>query len=149
MKKFCWKKNNYYDDKSVAFVELDEMWSYIGTKKKKCWIWIAHDRERKRVIDFELGSRGYKTGLRLWERIKKLNVVKFASDDWAAYQQFIPQDRHLIGKQYTENIEGFNSNYRLFLKRLNRRTKCYSKSKEMLKASLNLVINKFNITYSS
>ena len=124
------------------------MWSFVGSKKKKCWIWLALDRARKRFVGFTTGSRGSKTGKKLWSQIKDIPVVFYTSDDWEAYSTFIPRNKHLVGKQYTNSIEGFNSNFRLFMKRLNRRTKCYSKTKEMLDISLKLMIHRFNSIYS-
>lgn len=124
------------------------MWSFIGTKKKKCWIWLALDKVNKKFLGFVTGSRGKTTGRKLWQKIKHFNIKQYATDNWEAYQKFLPKEKHLIGKKYTCDIEGFNSNFRLFLKRLNRRTKCYSKSKEMLDCSLKLLIHKFNSVYS-
>ena len=123
------------------------MWSFAGKKEDKCWIWIAHDRVRKTVVAFQLGTRGYKTGKKLWNKVKDLKVNLYASDHWHVYPKLFPENKHIIGKEHTQNIEGFNSNFRLFLKRLNRKTKCYSKTEEMLEASLRLVIHKFNLIY--
>jgi insertion element IS1 protein InsB len=123
------------------------MWSFVGKKKCKCWIWLALDRVRKRIVGWITGGRGVKTGRVLWNKIQHIPVHQYASDDWLPYQKIIPCNKHLIGKQYTENIEGFNSNFRLFLKRLNRKTKCYSKTKEMLDNSLKLYIHRFNCIY--
>jgi insertion element IS1 protein InsB len=123
------------------------MWSYVGSKSRKCWIWLAFDRLRKRFVGFVTGSRGKKTGKELWERIKHIPVSNYTSDDWQVYQDFVPEEKHLIGKQHTNSIEGFNSNFRLFLKRLNRRTKCYSKTQEMLDNSLKLFIHRSNVIY--
>lgn len=131
----------------IEQVQLDEIWSFVGKKKKKCWIWLALDKVKKKFLGFTTGSRGKTTGRQLWEKIKGFNVKQYATDDWEAYQDFLPKDKHMIGKEYTCDIEGFNSNFRLFLKRLNRRTKCYSKSKEMLDCSLKLLISKFNGVY--
>jgi insertion element IS1 protein InsB len=124
------------------------MWSFVGKKDTKCWIWLALARVRKRFVGFVTGSRGIKTGRKLWAKIKDIPVTNYASDDWNAYQDFIPANKHLVGKQYTNSIEGFNSNFRLFLKRLNRRTKCYSKTQEMLNICLKLYINHSNAIYS-
>lgn len=124
------------------------MWSFIGKKKKKCWIWLALDKASKRFLGFVTGSRGKKTGIKLLNKIQDFKVKEYATDGWEAYQDFLPKDKHLIGKKYTQDIEGFNSNFRLFLKRLNRRTKCYSKSQDMLDCSLKLLIHKHNTIYS-
>jgi insertion element IS1 protein InsB len=143
-----WKKNIEIQTEEIEYLELDEMWSFVGSKENKCWIWLALDRVRKRIVGFVTGTRGKKTGRKLWDKIQNIPVCNYVSDDWEAYQDFIPKDKHLIGKQYTNSIEGFNSNFRLFLKRLNRRTKCYSKSQEMLDNCLKLYIHRFNLIYS-
>ena len=105
----------------IEQVQLDEMWSFIGKKKKKCWIWLALDKASKRFLGFVTGSRGKKTGIKLWNKIQDFKVKEYATDGWEAYQDFLPKDKHLIGKKYTQDIEGFNSNFRLFLKRLNQK----------------------------
>jgi hypothetical protein len=37
--------------------EADEMWSFVGSKENKQWIWIAIDTTTKQVIAFYLGDR--------------------------------------------------------------------------------------------
>jgi len=41
-------------------------------------------------------------------------------------------------------VEGYNSLFRHFLARLRRKSKCYSKSKDMLKYSVMLLMLKWN-----
>lgn len=38
-------------------VEADEMWSFVGNKDNKQWIWIAIDVHTRQVIAFHVGSR--------------------------------------------------------------------------------------------
>jgi hypothetical protein len=66
-------------------------------------------------------------------------VNNYTSDDWKACRDFIQPKKHLIGIQHTISIEGFNSNFRLFLKRINRRTKCNSMTQELLDNYLKLM----------
>ncbi|MBC8949399.1 transposase [Xenorhabdus sp. TS4] len=43
----------------------------------------------------------------------------------------LPEEKHIVGKHYTQRIERTNLIFRTRLKRLNRRTMGYSKSKEI------------------
>ena len=47
-------------------------------------------------------------------------------------------------KAETYTVEGYNRLFRHFLARLRRKSKCYSKSKEMLKYSVMLLMLKWN-----
>ena len=43
------------------------------------------------------------------------------TDYWKAYQDFIPQDKHVQSKAETFTVEGYNSLFRHFLARLRRK----------------------------
>ena len=66
------------------------------------------------------------------------------TDHWKAYGEFVPNDIHTKSKAETFTVEGYNSLFRHFLARLKRKTKCYSKSLEMLILSVKLLILKRN-----
>jgi insertion element IS1 protein InsB len=42
-------------------LELDELWSYVGSKKKAVWLWIALCRRTRQVVAWHFGSRGAST----------------------------------------------------------------------------------------
>lgn len=67
-----------------------------------------------------------------------------ASDYWKAYENFVPPEMHIQSKKETFTVEGFNSLFRHFLARLRRKSKCYSKSKEMLYFLVLLLMAKWN-----
>ena len=69
----------------------------------------------------------------------------YCTDNWDAYNSAIenPNTRE-IGKRSTQDIERFNLRMRMLLARLQRKTIKFSKSFEMLQASVNLVINRYN-----
>jgi insertion element IS1 protein InsB len=98
------------------------------------------------ILGFTTGTRGYKTGLKLWNKISRFttNQTIFGTDNWDSYSKFIPPNQHYIGKDETYTIEGYNSNFRDDLQRLARKTKAYSKSQEMLNNSLYLYIHQHN-----
>ncbi len=55
--------------------------------------------------------------------------------------QFTPDGDQIICKTYMTRVEGENTRLRHYLARLHRKTLCYSKSVEMLKHSIRLVIH--------
>ena len=66
------------------------------------------------------------------------------TDYLAAYESIIPGRQHVQGKTGTCTVEGLNGVIRHQLARFRRKTKCYSKSMEMLALSVNMLIMKRN-----
>ena len=62
----------------------------------------------------------------------------FYTDNWDAFSNVLPKDRHVIGKKYTTAIEQDNSDTRHHLARMTRRTKVVSKTVEMLNITIKL-----------
>ncbi|MFQ5965246.1 MAG: IS1 family transposase [Candidatus Scalinduaceae bacterium] len=132
-------------DEPASITEIDEMHTYIGTKKYK-WIWIAVNRYEKRFINFVIGDRSATTGKRLWLNIKEQSYGKIATDLWKPYEYFVPKSQHIQSKSQTFTVEGYNSLFRHFLARLRRKTKCYSKMLYMLELSILLLMHYRNNT---
>ena len=97
------------------------------------------------MIDFVSGSRGAKTGKILMNKLKDLKPITYASDAWKAYKKLINPKKHLISKKETTHIESHNANVRHYLARFRRKSKCYSKSIEMVELSLYLLIYRASI----
>jgi insertion element IS1 protein InsB len=91
-----------------------------------------------------LGDRWTATGKQLWDAIQDIQIGKIATDYWKPYENFVPKDLHIQSKAETFTVEGYNSLFRHFLARMRRKSKCYSKSKEMLKYSVTLLMLKWN-----
>ena len=62
------------------------------------------------------------------------------TDHWMAYAEFLPEKIHTQSKAEVYTVEGYNGVLRHFLARLRRKTKCYTKSLEMLKYSVLLLM---------
>ena len=91
-----------------------------------------------------MGCRGIQTGLRLWEKLKNIDSQLYCTDHWKAYKNFIPKDKHMQSKKLTWLIENLNGRVRHYLARFHRKTKCSSKSLEMVSrpdTSLKLFVN--------
>jgi insertion element IS1 protein InsB len=100
------------------------------------------DRNRGKVIDFEVGDRSKSTYITLALRIEeKYSIQHLCTDDYAAYQSYKLAEQHHTTKAETSLVESFNSLLRHYLARFNRRTKRYSKSIRMIVASLTLFFN--------
>ncbi|ABG52232.1 hypothetical protein Tery_3097 [Trichodesmium erythraeum IMS101] len=41
-------------------IQCDEMWSFVGNKNNKQWLWLAIDIETQEIVGFYLGERGEK-----------------------------------------------------------------------------------------
>ena len=42
------------------------MWSFVGKKSLKQWIWLAMDVDTKEIVGLYVGSRSRKAAKRLW-----------------------------------------------------------------------------------
>ena len=111
---------------------------------RKKWIWIAISRATMQVLCFVVGARTDKSCKKLIEQLSKYSHSEYCTDAWSSYAKCIEQNKHTISKAETYSIEGFNSVVRHFLKRFCRKTKCYSKSVDMIECSLNLLFHKWN-----
>ena len=56
----------------------------------------------------------------------------YATDHWKVYKKLIPENKLVQSKAETQGIECTNNRVRHYLKRFNRKTLCYTKSKHML-----------------
>jgi insertion element IS1 protein InsB len=49
--------------------ELDELWSFVGKKANRQWVWIAMDATTRQVLAFYVGDRSGQSAKALWEKI--------------------------------------------------------------------------------
>ncbi len=65
-----------------------------------------------------------------------------ATDEWGSYARELPKE-HLIGKIFTQHIERNNLTLRTGLKRLARKTLCFSRSVELHEKVIGSFIEKY------
>ena len=123
---------------------IDEFWSFIKDKSRQCWRWYGLDRATTRIAAYVLGRRTDASCRELNDKLAACAVKHFYTDDWRSYAKILPTERHTISKAETLNIERHNLNFRTHLKRLHRRTICFSKSDEMHAAVIKLYVNHVN-----
>ena len=124
-------------------VEADEQWSFVGKKANQRWLWFAIEHISREVLAFTFGSREDKAFARLKKLLKPFGIEKYFTDDCGAYERQLPKDQHEIGKRNTQRIERKNLNFRTRIKRLARKTICFSKSEIMHDTVIGLFINRY------
>jgi len=50
-------------------IECDEMWSFVGRKNNKQWIWLAIDHDSREIVGFHLGRRDKSGAMDLWQSL--------------------------------------------------------------------------------
>ena len=123
--------------------ELDQMWSYIGKKAEPRWLWHAIDHHSGTVLEYVFGRRKDEVFLQLQEILAPFHITRFYTDGWGAYERHIDPAQHTIGKAHTQKIESKHINLRTRIKRLVRRTICFSKTTTMHDLGLGLFINRY------
>jgi IS1 family transposase len=75
------------------------------------------------------GNRDLKTAKKLRKRIKQLGISydMVATADWDSFLSVFGEDKQVVGKEYTEGIEGNNCLLRHRVRRAFRRTCYFSK----------------------
>lgn len=120
-----------FSDKSLQSVELqiDEMWSFVGEKGNKQWIWVVYCTLIRQVIAYHVGGRSKKDAQLLHDKIPQRlrENCQFATDHFEAYYQIIPTKQHKPGKEYTFWIEGYFCGVRARISRLVRKSVAFSK----------------------
>jgi insertion element IS1 protein InsB len=123
--------------------ELDEMWSYVGKKAEPRWLWHAIDHVSGAVLAYVFGRRQDTVFLQLKELLEPFGITRFYTDGWGAYERHIVPEQHVVGKQHTQTIESKHINLRTRIKRLVRRTICFSKTTTMYDLVIGLFINRY------
>ena len=122
--------------------ELDEQWSFVGKKSNQRWLWCAVDHATNTILAFVFGRRKDVVFKELKSLLDPFGISRYYTDDWGAYERHLEAEKHEIGKRNTQKIERKNLNLRTWIKRLTRRTLCFSKKDNMHDTVIGLMINK-------
>lgn len=132
-------------------VEADEMWSFVGKKANRQWLWIAMDAKTRQVIAFHVGDRSRKSGEQLWAKLPAVyqQQATFYTDCYAVYNGVIPPAPHkAITKKVrkTNHVERFNNILRQRVSRLVRETFSFSKRLANHIGAIKYFICHYNLT---
>src|SRR5262249_43197613 len=123
--------------------ELEEMWSYVAKKSQPRWRWHAIDHYTGKVLAYVFGRRQDDVFLKLQQLLDPFGITRYYTDGWGAYERHLEAERHTIGKAHTQKIESKHINLRTRIKRLVRRTICFSKTEHMHDLVIGLFINRY------
>jgi IS1 family transposase/transposase-like protein len=126
--------------KSVTEFEVDEMNTFIKRKSNPIWIVMALGKESRNVVSMAVGSRNKQTLKQVINTLLLQPLAKIYTDNLPLYKTIIPAQNHVKKHFGTNHIERKNLSLRTHLKRLNRRSICFSKSFVMLKSCLKIYL---------
>jgi insertion element IS1 protein InsB len=123
--------------------ERDAMWSYVRRKAHPRWLWHAIDPRTGKVWASVFGRRQDEVFLKLQQLWAPCGITKCYTDGWGAYARHLDAEQHQVGKEHTQKIESKHVNLRTRIKRLVRRTLCFSKTERMHDLVIGLFINRY------
>ena len=123
--------------------ELDEMWSFVGRKQQPRWLWEALDHQTGRIVAYTFGRRADRALLELKALLAPFGIRRFYTEGWGAYRRHLDQRLHVVGKRRTQQLERKHLTLRTRIKRLVRKTICFSRSIQLHETVIGLFINRF------
>ncbi len=124
-------------------VEVDEMQSFVSKKVNQRWLWHGIDHYTGEVLAYVLGSRTDEMFLKLKKLLEPLGITQFYTDGLKTYERQIPPEIRQVSKFKMQKIERKHLTLRTRIKRLARKTICFSKSSEMHELVIGLFINRY------
>ena len=136
------------EDMTVAIerageAEMDEMWSFVGKKGDQRWLWHAIDHHTGAVLAYVFGRRKDEVFLQLKALLEPFGLTRFYTDHWGAYTRHLDPEVHTPGKRNTQKIERKHLTLRTRIKRLVRKTICFSKTIQMHDIVIGLFVNRY------
>ena len=136
-------RSDELDQRRGLASELDEMWSFVRCKSNQRWLWHAIDHHTGKVLAYVFGRRKDEVFLDLKKLLEPFGIRRYYTDGWGAYERHIDPEQHRVGKDYTQKIESKHIRLRTRIKRLVRRTICFSKTERMHDLIVGLFINRY------
>jgi insertion element IS1 protein InsB len=122
--------------------ELDEMWSVVGDKGPQRWWWHAIDPHRGPILADVLGTPTETVVVKLTQLLAPCGMTHFDTADWGTYQRNLHPQQQTLGQEKTQKIDRKHLTLRTRIKRLTRKTICFSKSMQMHDIVLGLFVNR-------
>lgn len=88
-----------------------------------------------------MGDHSAETFKPLWQIVATWQSYFYVTEGYKVYPSFIEPGDQIISKTYMTRVENENTRLRHYLARLHRKTLCYSKSEEMLRYSIRLLLH--------
>ena len=124
-------------DEAITFKLCFSIHSQTLLSKSNLWIFYL------RKVSYVLAPHKDQALVKLVNLLIPFGIKRFFTDAWGAYERILDPDTHLIGKQNTQKIERKHLTLRTRIKRLARKTICFSKSIVMHDIVIGLFINRY------
>ena len=135
--------------KNGDVLELDELWSFVGSKAGTLWLWVALCRRTRQIVAWTLGDRSEQSAADLRATLPKdYRHCATRSDFWDAYAAAFPRGTHRsCGKEEGEtcHVERWFGTLRARTSRLVRRAYSFSKNAENHLDAIHLFITTYNL----
>ncbi len=106
-------------------------------------LWHAIDHETGEVLAYTFGDHKDEVFLKLKKLLEPFGIVKYYTDNWGTYKRYLDSDNHEISKKNTQKIERKHLTLRTRIKRLARKTICFSKLEKMHDILIGMFINRY------
>ena len=106
------------------------------------WLWHAIDHHSGRVLAYVVGTRKDATFLKLRALLTLVGITRYYTDKAGVYQRHLPPAQHTVGKLTVQKIERKHLTLRTRLKRLARKTLCFSRSRVMHDLLIGVYMNR-------
>lgn len=131
-------------------LELDELWSFVGSKTQERWLWLALCRRTRQVVAYWLGDRSENSAIHLWRRLPADYRGRASfSDRWSPYEFVFDRRRHQsVDKQsgQTAHVERWFNTLRQRLARFTRKSLAFSKRDDLHDGLLRMFIYHYNLS---
>jgi insertion element IS1 protein InsB len=101
------------------------------------------DHRSGHVLAYVLGRHKDEVFLQLKGLLAPFGITKYYTDYWGAYTRHLEADAHQPGKRHTQHIERKHLTLRTRIKRLVRKTICFSRSTQMHDIVIGLFVNRY------
>jgi len=71
--------------------QIDEMWSFIQSKKNQRWLWHAVDHRTGQILAYVLAPHEDAAFKQLKQLLAPLAITHFYTDGWGAYQRLLEE----------------------------------------------------------
>jgi insertion element IS1 protein InsB len=84
--------------------EVDEMWSFAGSKRQQRWLWHAREHRISRVFAYVSGPRKDDAFVEFKVLLAPLGRIRFYTDGWGAYRRHLDPARHTVGNNISRRL---------------------------------------------
>ena len=92
-----------------AVGELDELETFVGSKKTLIWLWTAVHHFTPGILGWTLGDRSAETFKLLWHIVRCWHSYFYVTDGYRVYPCFIDAGDQIVSKTYMTRVESENT----------------------------------------